>query len=97
MYRIIDKNNTGKTRKLLEECSDKNGIFVCAHPERVLEKCQAYGIAPVEAISYEQWYMVARMGHGRPIEISKDVYIDEIGKFVREFVPYLKGYTLTTD
>ena len=97
MYRIIDGNNTGKTRKLLEECSRKNGIFVCAHPERVPEKCAAYGLPIVEAISYEEWYRVAKMGHGRPIDISKDVYIDEIGKFVREFVPFLKGYTLTTD
>lgn len=96
MYRIIDRNNTGKTRKLLEECSRKNGVFVCANPSRVLEKCNAYGIEPVEAISYDEWYKVARI-EDKLIENSKDVYIDEIGKFVREFIPYLKGYTLTTD
>ena len=44
MIRIVDGRDTGKTKKLLEECSRTGGIYVCAHPERVLEKCRAYGL-----------------------------------------------------
>lgn len=96
MYRIIDGNNTGKTRKLLLECAEHNGVFVCSHPERVPERCAAYGIPLVDAIGYEDWMSIARI-EGKCIDNSKDVYIDEIGKFVKEFIPYLKGYTLTVD
>lgn len=97
MYRIISGNNTGKTRKLLLECAEHNGVFVCSHPERVPERCEAYGIPVVQAIGYDEWYKVARMEPDKCIDNAKDVYIDEIGKFVREFIPYLKGYTLTVD
>ena len=96
MYRIIDGNNTGKTRKLLLECAEHNGVFVCSHPERVPERCAAYGIPVVQAIGYEDWMDIVRI-KGKCINNAKDVYIDEIGKFVKEFIPYLKGYTLTVD
>ena len=56
MYRVIDGNDTGKTRKLLTECGKKtNALFVCAHPQRVPEKCKAYGIPLVKAIGYEDY------------------------------------------
>ena len=54
MYKVIDGNDTGKTRKLLTECG-ADGIFVCAHPERVFDKCRAYGIQPVKAIGYNDF------------------------------------------
>ena len=39
MIAIIDKVDSGKTRKLLNACSQVDGLFICAHPERVLDKC----------------------------------------------------------
>ena len=44
MFKVIDGPDTGKTRKLLKECVDNKGVFICKHPERVPEKCFAYGI-----------------------------------------------------
>ena len=32
MIRIIEEKNSGKTRKLMEECAKKNGTFVSANP-----------------------------------------------------------------
>ena len=54
MIAIIDKVDSGKTRKLLNACSQADGLFICAHPERVLDKCKAYGIKPVRSASFSQ-------------------------------------------
>lgn len=96
MYRVIAGNNTGKTYRLLEECGKNNGLFVCEHPERAGEKCAAYGLPIVKAIGFSDWERIARDSTGM-IDLSMDIYIDELEKFVKYFIPYLKGYTLTNE
>ena len=54
MIAIIDKVDSGKTRKLLNACSQVDGLFICAHPERALDKCKAYDIKPVRSASFSQ-------------------------------------------
>lgn len=95
MYKVIDANDTGKTRKLLEHCGGK-GIFVCAHPERIKEKCAAYGVRTPQAIGYNDF---KNMIIENEVFNNKDtvIYIDELEKFVSCCVPYLAGYTLTKD
>ena len=97
MYRVIDGNDTGKTRKLLTECGKHyNALFVCAHPQRVPAKCKAYGIPIVKAISYED-YLQHLIDTGFNDLHTRAVFIDELEKFVKVCIPYLQGYTLTNE
>lgn len=110
MIAIIDKVDSGKTRKLLNACSQADGLFICAHPERVLDKCNAYGIRPVRSASFSQAVDLIKE------EKDDKLYIDDVDKLIkflketydkdydyRAFI-YLslisfkvKGYTLSCD
>ena len=90
MFRVIDKKDTGKTRKLLEECSKNNGLFICEHPEKVLDKCKAYGI--------ELNFTYA--GYDKSFKnITRPIYIDELEKYVlyNSRKSNISGYSLSTE
>ena len=91
MFRVIDGPDTGKTKKLLAECAKNKGLFVCAHPERVYDKCKAYGIDLVAACTYEQYIYDFNYG-------DWDTYIDEVDKFLRVVGKgQIKGYSMTLE
>ena len=71
---IIDSVDSGKTRKLLNACSQADGLFICAHPERVLDKCKAYDIKPVRSASFSQVIDL--------IEKEDKFYIDDVDKLI---------------
>ena len=71
---IIDKVDSGKTRKLLNACSQVDGLFICAHPERVLDKCKAYDIKPVRSASFSQVVDL--------VEKDDKFYIDDVDKLI---------------
>ena len=73
---IIDKVDSGKTRKLLDACSQADGLFICAHPERVLDKCKAYGIKPVRSASFSQAVDLIKEGK------DDKFYIDDVDKLI---------------
>ena len=75
MLAIIDKVDSGKTRRLLRMCSLTDGLFICAHPERVLDKCKAYDIKPVRSASFSQ---IPDM-----TDKEDNIYIDDIDKLVK--------------
>ena len=75
MIAIIDKVDSGKTRKLLNACSQVDGLFICAHPERVLDKCNAYEIKSVRSSSFSQVVDL--------IEKEDKFYIDDVDKLVK--------------
>ena len=75
MIAIIDKVDSGKTRRLLRMCSLTDGLFICAHPERVLGKCKAYNIKPVRSASFSQITDI--------INKEDNIYIDDIDKLVK--------------
>ena len=75
MLAIIDKVDSGKTRRLLRMCSLTDGLFICAHTERVLDKCKAYDIKPVRSASFSQITDI--------INKEDDIYIDDIDKLVK--------------
>ena len=76
MLAIIDKVDSGKTRKLLKMCSLANGLFICAHPEKVLDKCKAYDIKPaVRSASFAQVQDL--------LDKEDSIYIDDIDKLVK--------------
>ena len=90
MFRIIDGPDTGKTKKLLEECSKNKGLFVCAHPERVYDKCKAYGVDLVAACTYGQY--IYDVGY----EDWDRVYIDELDKYLKVLSKNkISGYSIT--
>jgi len=97
MYRVIDGNDTGKTRKLLTECGKQpRALFVCAHPQRIPAKCSAYGIPTVKAIGYEDY--IHELIEQQFYNLNEcPVYIDELEKFTKVLIPYLAGYTLTNE
>ena len=96
MYRVIDKRDTGKTRKLLEECAYNHGVFVCKHPHKVKDKCLAYGINYsdiVEVLGYDAYLMRASFKEPHP-----EIYVDELELFVKHCMEgKLGGYTLTNE
>ena len=73
---IIDSVDSGKTRKLLNACSQADGLFICAHPERVLDKCKAYDIKPVRSASFSQAVDLIRE------EKDDKFYIDDVDKLI---------------
>ena len=74
MIAIIDKVDSGKTRKLLNACSQVDGLFICAYPERVLDKCKAYDIKPVRSASFSQVVDL--------VEKDDKFYIDDVDKLI---------------
>ena len=73
---IIDKVDSGKTRKLLNACSQVDGLFICAYPERVLDKCKAYDIKPVRSASFQQAVDLIKE------EKDDKFYIDDVDKLI---------------
>ena len=87
MIRIIEEKNSGKTRKLMEECAKKNGTFVSANPYSAREKAHAYGIVGItHFISYEQFT--------NDVYAHTNYYIDEIENLFKNRV---KGYTISLE
>ena len=92
MFRVIDKSDSGKTRKLLEECSKNHGLFVCSHPDRIFDKCRAYEIEQVTACGYTQFM------YDKSFKDYKEVYIDDLDRFLFELsLGAIKGYVINTE
>lgn len=96
MYRVIDKRDSGKTKKLLEECAKNHGVFVCRHPNNVRDKCEAYGIRYfdiVDVLGYEDYLIKDDYDNLNP-----KIYIDELELFTQYCVHgRLGGYSLTEE
>ena len=93
MFKVVGNPDTGKTRKLLEECAKaKNGLFVCAHPDRVFDKCKAYEIEPVQAVGYNEYICEAGFDY-----CDCEIFIDELDKFLNILDNNIKGYSITVE
>lgn len=93
MIRIIEDKDTGKTRRLMEECAKVNGVFVCANPYRMVEKAKAYGLTGFDIISYFEY-----MNDINDYRNSK-CFIDELEQFIYEASNgnNLSGYTISLE
>lgn len=94
MIKIIDKVETGKTKRLLAECIKNEGIFVCKNPSSVADKILNYGlgqesIKKVTAVSYDDFVYFNPKG--------KPVYIDNVEKFLINYNNYILGFSATND
>lgn len=86
MERIIDKRNTGKTRKLLELAAQHNATVVCANPNAMRRKAEVYGIYGLNFITYGAHLHENTIG---------PVVIDELENFAN--FSGLIGYTLSNE
>ena len=105
MIAIIDKVDSGKTRKLLNACSQVDGLFICAHPERVLDKCNAYEIKSVRSSSFSQVVDLIEKEDkfyiddvDKLINFLKDTYDKELAFTYLSLISFkVEGYTLSCD
>ena len=91
MIRIIDGRGTGKTSRLLLLAKEYDALFVCANPEAMEVKANAYGINGIKFIDY---YRFLRDGD---IE-NNNIVIDELEQLVQYCLlgsQHLIGYTLS--
>lgn len=107
MKRIIAGQGTGKTKQLMQEAYENNGIFVCQNDRHMREKANAYGFYRLSIMSFREFidnikkqypindtisYQI--MGYKDPD--GKQFYIDEIEGFVNFIcLNTLGGYTLS--
>lgn len=109
MKRIIAGQGTGKTKQLMQEAYENNGIFVCQNDRHMREKANAYGFYRLSIMSFREFidnikkqypindtisYQI--MGYKDPDD--KQFYIDEIEGFVNFIcLNTLGGYTLSLE
>jgi len=83
---IVDKNSTGKTRKMLVAAKENNMTVVCKNPIAMADKARCYGIYGLKFVDYAE--QIA----------NENVAIDEIGEFIKyHFGANLNALTMTVD
>ena len=92
MFKIIDGQGTGKTKKLMEYAKSNSAIFVCANAIGMEQKAHAYGIEGIKFMSYKEFFTTFDPD-------IHDYVRDEIDNFVSEISqgPSFIGYTLTNE
>lgn len=89
MERIIDKRSTGKTRKLLEYAQANGANVVCANPNAMRRKAEAYGIYGLNFYTYSNFWADIVPG---------PIVIDEWESCMTDYEPgYLIGYTISNE
>ena len=91
MIKIIDKQGTGKTRKLLELTKQNNGVIICESPDKMRERAYHYGITGIDFITYEDyWFNVIET---EDFIAGRKVYIDNISNFLFAYDADISGYS----
>ena len=90
MNYIIDRNSTGKTRKMLEEAQKNGAVIVCKHPLHMQSKANAYGIYGLKFIGYDEVDV--------DIVNEEKIAVDEICEFFKHrYGAELDSFTMTID
>ena len=93
MIRIIGDKCTGKTGQLMLLAKEYKALFVCANPEAMKVKAEAYGINGIKFVSYDQFLR----------EDDSDitnVVVDELENLVTHALlgtQHLIGYTMSKE
>ena len=88
MYQVIDVRGSGKTNRLMLLAKENNGVLVCANPNAMASKAQAYGLTGFDIISYSDYF-------NHNYEYGNIVFIDELDTCVKSLGNILNGYSLT--
>jgi len=108
MQRIISGRGTGKTKALMEEVLQNNGVLVCQNALHMREKANAYGLHGLSIISYRDFidniqdyplsYAPEQSIRGYKNEDGKNFYFDELEGFVQHLcLNKFAGYTLSLE
>lgn len=91
MIKIIDKQGTGKTKKLLELAQDNNGVIICDSPNKMRERAFDYGITGIDYVTYEDyWFNTIET---EEFIAGRKVYIDKVSNFLAAYDADINGYT----
>lgn len=92
MFRIIDSRGTGKTGRLLLLAKEHNALFVCANPDAMRVKANAYGIDGIQFVSYYDYIL-------KKYDTDKEnIVIDELEVLLKHMLSgHLIGYTLSEE
>lgn len=109
MKRIIAGRGTGKTKQLMQEAYENNGIFVCQNDRHMREKANAYGFYGLSIMSFREFidnikqYPINYTSSNNWITGYKDpdgkqFYIDEVEGFIN-YICFntFAGYTLSLE
>lgn len=104
MLRLIGNKGTEKTKELMNEAYQNNGLFVCQNASHMIEKANAYGFNHLNIISYrdfiddiQQYGLVisdvSLKGYKDPEE--RPIYIDNLEGLI-QYICFnkFKGYTI---
>lgn len=93
MVRIIDNRCTGKTSRLMLLAKEHNALFVCARPNHMQEKAEAYGIQGIHFVSYEDFL---RLNYDTD---EQTVVVDELDELLKRMVHPLSllGYSISIE
>lgn len=85
---IIGKNNSGKTRKMLETAKENGLVVVCKNPSAMKAKANNYGINGLKIVGYSD---VNSFDNDK-------IAIDEIRDFFKYYFDVkLESFTMTSD
>lgn len=106
--RIIAGRGTGKTKELMRQAVENNGIFVCQHARHMKEKAAAYGFPDLCIMSFDEFkeniqdypltYSDEITVRGYRDPEGRQFYIDELEGFVNYLcLNTCAGYTLSLE
>ena len=91
MFIVSGGRGVGKTKKLIEQAVETNGIIVCRDPDIMRARAHSYGITGLVTVSYEE------RANRTIVHPSKPVYIHDINSFIEYNFQEVKGFTVCTD
>lgn len=108
MLKIISGRGTGKTKALMAEVLQNNGVLVCQNALHMREKANAYGFHGLSIMSYRDFidniqdypltYAPEQSIRGYKDEDNRSFYIDELEGFVQHLcLNKFAGYTLSLE
>lgn len=74
--KIIREPGTGKTKELMQMCANEGATLVCANPEAMYVKADAYNLPDIRIISYDDYLRNSSNLDG------KLYYLDDIDEFL---------------
>lgn len=89
MLKIIGRQDSGKTRQLLQNVSSNSkALVVCSNPNRMADKARAYGLYGINFISYTQYLNNIKSF------LNNDIYIDDLDLFLGCLDYNIRGYNV---
>ena len=83
--KIIREPGSGKTKELMILCLRDKATLVCANPDAMYVKADAYGLSNIHIISYEDYLRTSNLE-------SNKYYLDDIDEFLKKIGCNILGF-----